>query len=200
VEATVIRIRVVVATCLTVGALVLGTAMSADAAAGGLTTTFRTDSGSGDGYQATFTITNGTGATVGLWAVAVILPAGAQVSGVSGPANVVVNGQVVTGRSQSGLASGASATFGFTVHGGAAPPFPCVSNGVQCQPANPPAPTPTPTPSPTPTPFSTPSQQPPATTPPPTPSPAPTQTPAPTPTTQPTTSPTAPPVSQSAAA
>ncbi len=197
-----IRIPVVVATCLAVGALVLGTAMSADAQTSGLTTTFRTDTNSsGAGYQATFTITNGTGAPVGQWAVAVILPSGAQVSDVTGPATVVVNGQVVTGRSQSLLDTGATATFGFMVQGGAAPPFPCVSNGVQCQPASP-APTPTPTPTPSTTPATTapattapattaPATTAPATTAPATTAPAQTPTPTPTPTPLPTTSPIA---------
>jgi hypothetical protein len=194
VEAVVPRKRSIVMASVAAGFMLVATMVTSVAlAASGLQTTFKTDSSSGDGYQATFTIVNGTDAAVASWTVAVILPVGAQISNVVG-AQLVIAGQQVTATSPNGqgqLAPGASVSFGFTVHGGTAPPFPCVSNGVQCTPANPPSPSPSPTTPatttppattepPAPAPTTTPPPPPPTTTTPPAPTPTPTPTPAPT--------------------
>jgi hypothetical protein len=144
-----VRIRWTVTMGLTASFLLAGVLQALSAyAADGLATTLTTMT-SGTGYHATYAITNKTGTTIRDWRVAFILPADARITGSAG-AQLASRGQLVTARSigqDTAIASGATVSFTFDVTGGAAPPFACTVNGVQCQatPPNPSGPTPTPT-------------------------------------------------------
>jgi cellulose binding protein with CBM2 domain len=204
-EAGMVRARWIVTMGLTASFLLAGGLVALSAyAAGGLATTLTTMT-NGTGYHATYAITNQTSTTIRTWRVAFILSADAHITDSAG-AQLTSRGQLVTASSTgqaTEIASGATVSFTFDVTGGAAPPFECTVNGVQCPPTQPnpsgPSPTPTssapttpakPSPSATRTPApstaaATPTTSGPATTPgPPTPAP-PTTAPAPSPTTAP---------------
>ncbi|GGM41431.1 cellulose binding domain-containing protein [Dactylosporangium sucinum] len=102
-------------------------------AAGSLTATLTYDSDWGSGYQAKYTITNGTAATVTAWKVEFDLPSGSAL-GSYWDALMSQSAQHVTAdnRTYNGtLAPGASTTFGFLVSGSGKPAN-CKINGGSC--------------------------------------------------------------------
>src|SRR2546430_2441124 len=101
--------------------------------AGRAAATFSYDSDWGTGYQAKYTIANGTSAAISTWTVAFDLPAGATF-GSYWDATVTVSGQhvVAKNRDYNGtVAPGGSASFGFLVSGSGAP-VNCTVNGASC--------------------------------------------------------------------
>jgi hypothetical protein len=155
---------------LAAAAVLLGVAPAAYAA--GVSAAFSKDSDWGTGYQARYTITNGTAATISSWTVAFDLPAGASL-GTYWDALVSTSGQHVTAtnRNYNGtVAPGASVVFGFIISGSGAPAN-CTINGGSCAGGSTPT---TAGPSTTRPPATTrpPTQSPPSTTRPPTPPPA----------------------------
>ncbi|MFG1995721.1 cellulose binding domain-containing protein [Actinoplanes sp. NPDC048988] len=169
-----------------VGAAVAATTPAGTTAAtGGLTATFSKDSDWGSGYQARYTITNGTSAAVTGWQLAFGLPSSAKL-GSFWDATVTTSNGVSTAKNPGyapTIAAGATAQFGFIVTGSGAPTS-CTINGASCGGGTATtAPTTTPTKPPTTAPT-----KPPTT--------APTTTPTKPPTTAPTTPPAtaAPPV------
>jgi hypothetical protein len=102
-------------------------------AAGGLTATFSKDSDWGTGYQARFTITNHTSATVKGWQLVFGLPSSAKL-GSFWDATITKSGATETANNPSyatTIAPGASAQFGFVVAGSGAPTS-CTINGASC--------------------------------------------------------------------
>jgi hypothetical protein len=102
-------------------------------AASGLTAVFSTDSNWGSGYQARYTITNNTGATVNGWTLAFGLPSSAKL-GSFWDATITTAGSTETAKNPGyapTIASGATATFGFIVAGSGAPTN-CTINGASC--------------------------------------------------------------------
>lgn len=160
-----------------VGAAVAATTPTTKAA-GVLTATFSKDSDWGTGYQAKYTITNGTGATVNGWQLVFGLPSTAKL-GSFWDATVTTAGGVSTAKNPSyatTIPAGGTASFGFIVAGSGAPTS-CTINGASCAGGTATtAPTTKPTTAPTTTPTTAPTTKPPTT--------APT-----TPTTAPTTAP-----------
>src|SRR5512138_2097173 len=125
--------------------------------AAGVSATFSKDSDWGTGYQAKYTIVNGTGSTITSWRVEFDLP-GTATMGSYWDVLISVTGHhvVATNRDYNGtLATGASTSFGFLVSG-SGDPTNCTINGASC------AGTPVPT---------TPTTAPPSTNPPPPPPP-----------------------------
>src|SRR5438034_6725570 len=124
---------------LGVGAAVVlaaGVALTATmaSAAGSVTATFSKDSDWGTGYQAKYTIANGTSTTINSWAVAFDLPAGLTF-GTYWDATVTVSGQHVVAKARdynATVAPGGSASFGFLVSGGSGTPTNCTVNGASC--------------------------------------------------------------------
>ncbi len=115
-----------------VGGIALATTVAS--AAGSVTATFSKDSDWGTGYQAKYTITNGTSSGIGSWTVAFDLPSGTTL-GSYWDALVTTSGQhvVAKNRDYNGtLAAGASTSFGFLVNGGSATPTNCTINGAAC--------------------------------------------------------------------
>ncbi|SDX95053.1 Fibronectin type III domain-containing protein [Micromonospora pattaloongensis] len=119
----------------------LGFATAASAA----TATFARTASWASGYEAKFTVTNNTSATITSWNVQFDLPAGSSM-GTYWDALVSTSGQHVTAtnRDYNGtLAPGASASFGFVVSG-TGDPANCTVNGAPCSgggnPGNPGAP------------------------------------------------------------
>jgi hypothetical protein len=112
---------------------VVGIAWPAQAATG-VTATFSKDSDWGSGYQAKYTITNGSSATISSWTVAFDLPAGLTL-GSFWDATLTTSGQHVTAKNRDyngTVAPGASASFGFLVNGGSGAPTNCTVNGGSC--------------------------------------------------------------------
>ena len=112
---------------------VVGIAWPAQAATG-VTATFSKDSDWGSGYQAKYTITNGSSAAISSWTVAFDLPAGLTL-GSYWDATLTTSGQHVTAKNREyngSLAPGASASFGFLVNGGSGAPANCTVNGGSC--------------------------------------------------------------------
>ncbi|MEV6845245.1 cellulose binding domain-containing protein [Actinoplanes sp. NPDC051411] len=102
-------------------------------AASGLRAVFSTDSDWGSGYQAKYTITNNTGATVNGWTLAFGLPSSAKL-GSFWDATITTAGSTETARNPGyapTVAPGATATFGFIVAGSGAPTS-CTINGASC--------------------------------------------------------------------
>ncbi|GAA2650308.1 glycoside hydrolase family 18 protein [Paractinoplanes durhamensis] len=115
-----------------VGAAVAATTPTTKAA-GVLSATFTKDSDWGSGYQAKYTITNGTGAAVSGWQLAFGLPSTAKL-GSFWDATVTVSGSTATAKNPSWaptIAAGAKAEFGFIVAGSGSP-VSCTINGVSC--------------------------------------------------------------------
>lgn len=122
------------------------------AAGAALTASFVKTSSWDTGYQATYTISNGTASTVSGWRVEFDMPAGTTV-GTYWDALVSRTGDhyVATHREYNGtVAAGGSVSFGF-VASGTGSPTNCTVNGASCSGGTPPSPTPTASPSPTPT-------------------------------------------------
>src|SRR5262245_9488924 len=124
-------LTVVGALVLAAAAVLLGVAPAAFAA--GVSAAFSKDSDWGTGYQARYTITNGTTATISSWTVAFDLPAGSAM-GTYWDALVSTSGQHVTAtnRNYNGtVAPGATVVFGFIVSGSGVPAN-CTVNGGSC--------------------------------------------------------------------
>ncbi|GAA2355817.1 cellulose binding domain-containing protein [Dactylosporangium salmoneum] len=102
-------------------------------AAGSLTATLSYDSDWGSGYQAKYTIANGTAATVSTWKVEFDLPSGATLGSYWDTlASQSGTHVTATNRTYNGdLAPGASTTFGFLVSGSGKPAN-CKINGASC--------------------------------------------------------------------
>ena len=129
-----LRLRLVLAaaTLLAAGgtAVISGTTA---AAAGSLTATLTYDSDWGSGYQAKYTIANGTASTVTAWKVEFDLAAGSTLGSywdtLAGQSGTHVT---ATNRTYNGtLAPGASTSFGFLVSGSGKPTG-CKLNGAGC--------------------------------------------------------------------
>ncbi|WP_433371868.1 cellulose binding domain-containing protein [Actinoplanes sp. CA-142083] len=115
-----------------VGAAVAATTPTTKAA-GVLTATFSKDSDWGTGYQAKYTITNGTGTAVNGWQLVFGLPSTAKL-GSFWDATVTTSGGVSTAKNPSWsttIPAGGSAEFGFVVAGSGAPTS-CTINGASC--------------------------------------------------------------------
>ena len=129
------RLIITIAT-LAGAAMVAGTlavALPAQAATG-VTATFSKDSDWGTGYQAKYTITNGSAADITTWTVAFDLPAGLTM-GSYWDTLITTNGQHVTAKDRgynATIAKGASVSFGFLVNGGSGAPTNCTVNGGSC--------------------------------------------------------------------
>lgn len=112
-----------------------GLAVAAPAhAAGTVTASFTKDSDWGTGYQAKYTINNGTSSTLTSWTVAFDLPAGLSL-GTFWDATLTSDGQHVTAvnRNYNGtVAPGSSVSFGFLVLGGSGAPTNCTIDGGAC--------------------------------------------------------------------
>jgi Cellulose binding domain/Fibronectin type III domain len=103
-------------------------------AATGVSATFGKDSDWGTGYQAKYTITNGSSASISSWTVTFDLPAGLSL-GSFWDATLTTSGQHVTAKNREyngTIAPGASASFGFLVSGGSGVPTNCTVNGGSC--------------------------------------------------------------------
>jgi chitinase len=135
--------------------------LSAQAAS--VTATFVKTSDWGSGFEAKYTIANGTSGTVNGWTVEFDMPSGTAV-GTYWDALLTQSGSHYTFKNRDyngSLAPGASAAFGF-VGSGPGSPLNCKINGASCGGGGTPSPTPTPTPpGPTPTPTPTPTTPPP---------------------------------------
>jgi hypothetical protein len=119
--------------CAALAAAYLSVAGPAQAATG-VTATFSKDSDWGSGYQAKYTITNGTSAAISSWTVAFDLPAGLTL-GSFWDAVLTPSGQHVTAKNREyngTVAAGASVSFGFLVNGGSGTPTNCTVNGGSC--------------------------------------------------------------------
>ncbi len=117
-------------------ALVAGVLTFATPAQGaaGVTASFSKDSDWGTGYQARYTIANGTTASISSWTVTFDLPAGLTL-GSFWDATLTTSGQHVTARNREyngTVAPGGSASFGFLVNGGSGAPANCTINGGSC--------------------------------------------------------------------
>jgi hypothetical protein len=126
------RVHALLVTVLAVLAAVVVIGAS-PALAAGVSATFSKDSDWGTGYQARYTIVNGTGAPITSWRVQFDLP-GTATMGSYWDALVAVTGQhvVADNRTYNGtLTPGASTTFGFLVSGSGSP-VNCTINGVSC--------------------------------------------------------------------
>jgi hypothetical protein len=148
-----------------VGAAVAATTPTTKAA-GVLTATFSKDSDWGTGYQAKYTITNGTGATVNGWQLAFGLPSTAKL-GSFWDATITTSGGVSTAKNPSWastIPAGGSAEFGFVVAGSGAPTS-CTINGASCSGGATTAPTTPATTKPTTTPTTAPTTKAPTTAP-----------------------------------
>ncbi|SCG58196.1 cellulose binding domain-containing protein [Micromonospora inositola] len=113
-------------------ALVAATVVAAPPASAATAAFVRTSSW-GSGYEAKFTVTNNSSASISSWNVQFDLPAGSAV-GSFWDALLTTSGQHVTAVNQSwngALAPGASTTFGFIVSG-TGDPTNCTVNGGSC--------------------------------------------------------------------
>jgi hypothetical protein len=151
------RLRLVLAAAaLVAGSAGLAAIVNPAEAAGSLTATLSYDSDWGTGYQAKYTVLNGTSATVTSWKVEFDLPSGSTL-GSYWDALVSQSGTHVTAsnREYNGtLAAGASTSFGFLVSGSGKPSN-CKINGAACGGGGGSTPTPSPTRTASPTPSPT---------------------------------------------
>jgi hypothetical protein len=119
--------------CALAALIAVGLAGPPALAAGSLTATFSKDSDWGTGYQAKYTVTNGTSTTVSAWTIELDLPAGTSV-GTYWDVLLTASGNHYTFRNREyngTVAPGASVTFGFVVSG-AGVPANCRINGGLC--------------------------------------------------------------------
>jgi chitinase len=156
------------AVVLAAAAAVVG--VGSAAAAGQVTAVFTKDSDWGTGYQAKYTITNGTDAAITSWRVEFDLPSGSAL-GTYWDVTFTQSGShyVATNRTYNGgVAPGASTSFGFNVTGSGTPAN-CTVNGAPCGggTAPPGSPSASPSRSPSASPSVSPTSSPPPTTPPP---------------------------------
>ncbi len=129
------RILLALATLATAALVATGVAVATNAqAAGSVTATFSKDSDWGTGYQAKYTITNGTSAAISSWTVTFDLPAGLTL-GSYWDTLITTSGQHITAKNRDyngAVAAGASVSFGFIVGGGSGTPTNCLINGSNC--------------------------------------------------------------------
>jgi hypothetical protein len=121
------------ATVLAVGGGVGAAVAATNPVAGGVTATFSTDSDWGTGYQARYTIRNGTGQAVDGWRLVFALPGTARL-GSFWDATITTSGGITTARNPSyatTIPAGGTAEFGFVVAGSGAPTS-CTINGAPC--------------------------------------------------------------------
>lgn len=121
-----------------------GVATATPASAASATATFTKTAEWGTGFEAKYTITNGTNSAINGWTVSFDLPAGANISS-SWDAVMSRNGQrfTFTNASWNGtIPPGGTASFGFVGSTGSATPTNCTLNGAPCDggPATPGAP------------------------------------------------------------
>ncbi|MEU8237394.1 cellulose binding domain-containing protein [Actinoplanes missouriensis] len=115
------------------GGIGAAVAATAPGSSGALTAAFAKDSDWGSGYQAHYTITNGTGAAVNGWELTFGLPATAKVGSFWDTA-LTGSGAVKTARNASWngtIPAGSTVSFGFVVAGSGAP-VSCTINGASC--------------------------------------------------------------------
>ncbi|MEU4239001.1 cellulose binding domain-containing protein [Actinoplanes sp. NPDC026619] len=115
-----------------VGAAVAATTPTTSAA-GVLSASFAKDSDWGSGYQAKYTITNGTGAAVNGWSLVFGLPSSAKLGSFWDTA-ATVSGSTVTAKNPSWavtIPAGGKVEFGFIVAGSGSPTT-CTINGASC--------------------------------------------------------------------
>ncbi|KUL34583.1 cellulose binding domain-containing protein [Actinoplanes awajinensis] len=132
------RSRLRLAIYSTAAVLAVGGGIGAAVAAttggtGSLTASFTKDSDWGTGYQAHYTIQNGTGAAVNGWQLVFGLPASAKLS-TSWDATVTTSGNVETAKNagwNGTIAAGGTISFGFVVNG-KGDPTSCTINGASC--------------------------------------------------------------------
>ncbi|GAA1894341.1 cellulose binding domain-containing protein [Actinomadura bangladeshensis] len=113
--------------------LVLALLVPAAANAASVTATFTKSSDWGSGYEAKYTIKNGTGSAISSWKIEFDLPSGSSV-GTYWDALLTTSGQhaTFTNRNYNGtVAAGSSVSFGFIV-GGSGTPQGCLLNGASC--------------------------------------------------------------------
>jgi chitinase len=164
------RFAVGLAVVLAAAGVVVG--VTSASAAGSVTAVFTKDSDWGTGYQAKYTITNGTAAAITSWRIEFDLPAGSTL-GTYWDVLISPSGNhyVATNRTYNGtVAAGASTSFGFIVTGSGTPAN-CTVNGGPCagggtpsaspSPTRSTSPSPSPSPSVSPTPTSSPTTSPP---------------------------------------
>ncbi|WP_433611087.1 cellulose binding domain-containing protein [Dactylosporangium sp. CA-139114] len=124
-----LRIGVIAAVLATAAATVISQAPAFAAAA---TATFTKTSTWGTGYEAKYTITNGTGSTINGWTVAFDLPSGTSISSSWDSNRTGSTGHIVVTNSWNGtIAPGGTASFGF-VASGSGDPANCTLNGASC--------------------------------------------------------------------
>ncbi|GAA2037265.1 cellulose binding domain-containing protein [Catenulispora yoronensis] len=135
------RVRVLgtsVATAAVVGAGAVAafTAGAAGSSTGTVTASFAKTTDWGSGFQAEYTITNGTGRIVHGWTVSFALPAGERISSLWNGTMTVSGQQVTVANPQwdGDIGAGTSVAFGFVVDasGGSGAPENCVINGALC--------------------------------------------------------------------
>ena len=130
------------------GVVITGLTVAPASAAGGLSATFTKGSDWGTGYDARYTVANGSATSISAWTVEFDLPAG-QTLGSAWDGAYTSNGQHVTVKNtwNGTVAPGSVVSFGFTVKysGGFAEPTGCLLNGASCTAGStPPPPTSTP--------------------------------------------------------
>jgi chitinase len=158
------RGRIATGLAVVLAAAGIAVGVGSASAAGQVTAVFTKDSDWGTGYQGTYTITNGTDATVTSWRVEFDLPSGSTL-GTYWDVLISQSGShyVATNRTYNGtLAAGASTSFGFIVTGSGTPAN-CTVNGAPCgggTPTTGPSPTGTASPSPTASPSASPTTPP----------------------------------------
>ncbi|WP_327008073.1 cellulose binding domain-containing protein [Dactylosporangium sp. NBC_01737] len=125
-----LRIGVIVAALATAAATVIVAATPALAAPA--TAAFVQTSTWGSGYEAKYTITNGTTSTINGWTVAFDLPSGTSISSSWDAARTGNSGHVSFASTWNGtIAPGGTASFGF-IAAGSGIPSNCTLNGASC--------------------------------------------------------------------
>lgn len=140
------RIAIGLAVALAATGAILG--VTSASAAGQVTATFKQTSSWESGYEGSYTIANGTDATITSWQVEFDLPAGSSVSSFwETTITVTGNHAVAVNRSYNGtVAPGSTTAFGFIVSGTGAPAN-CTINGAPCGGGDTPTTSPTSSPS-----------------------------------------------------
>ncbi|GAA1950602.1 cellulose binding domain-containing protein [Catenulispora subtropica] len=135
-RARILGISLATAAVVGAGTVAAFTAGASGGSGGSVTAGFAKTSDWGSGFQAEYTISNGTGQTVHGWTVSFDLPAGERISSLWN-GTMTASGQHVTVTSPSwggDIATGAKASFGFVVDaaGGSGVPQNCLINGASC--------------------------------------------------------------------
>ncbi|MFF5229945.1 cellulose binding domain-containing protein, partial [Dactylosporangium sp. NPDC000521] len=126
-----LRIGVIAAALATAAATVI-TVAATPASAAAATAAFVQTSNWGSGYEAKYTITNGTSSTINGWTVAFDLPSGTSVSSSWDANRTGTSGRVSFASTWNGtIAPGGTASFGF-IAAGSGTPTNCTLNGAAC--------------------------------------------------------------------